>query len=297
MSLWERFVAFPFYQHALAAGVGIAVACALLSVFVVNRKMAFVGHGISHAAFGGVGAALLAELAVPQLASPLARWAVIAGFCVLAALAIGRMGQGRSIGHDSAIGIVLSLAMAVGVLLIDVRSEVLQKLAARGMNVDAIRTAAPSFHDLLFGNILSVSTAETWVAVALGLLVAALVALVFRALVFWAVDEEAAAAFGVPTSTIHYGLLVALGLTIAAAMRLVGVILAGALLILPGTIAGLWSRRIRVVLVLAPLLSASAVVVGLVVSMIAGVLSTGPLIVLVLSVLFFLTWFLRGRRG
>lgn len=294
-SLWERFAQFAFYQHALVAGLAIAIGCAVLSVFVVHRRMAFIGQGVTHAAFGGVGAALLLELLLPALRHPLLRDAIVAVFCVATAILIGRIGRQRRVGSDSAIGIVLVVAMAVGVILLDLRTEWVRRMAASGELREVWQGYAPSFHDILFGSILSVTRAEVWLAVAVTTVIVLWVMLNFRGLLFYAVDEEAATAFGLPTSYLHYGLLVALGLMIVVAMRLLGVILVSALLILPGVTAGLWSRRILRVMGGAVAIAAVSLVVGLAASMQIRVLSTGPVIVVVLALIFLGSWLVRGR--
>ncbi|MBD3235193.1 MAG: hypothetical protein GF330_00625 [Candidatus Eisenbacteria bacterium] len=296
LTLWERFSQFAFYQHALAAGLAIAVGCAVLSVFVVHRRMAFIGQGVTHAAFGGVGAALFLELWLPALRHPLLREAIVAFFCVATAILIGRIGRQRRIGEDSAIGIVLVVAMAVGVILIDLRTEWVRRMAAGGELRAVWQGYAPSFHDILFGSILSVTRTEVWVAVGVTAAVLLWVAVFFRGLLFYAVDEEGATAFGLPTVHLHYGLLVALGLMIVVAMRLLGVILISALLILPGITAGLWSRRIVRVIVASMAFAAASLIVGLLASMQIQVLSTGPVIVVVLALFFLVSWITRGRR-
>ena len=146
LTLWERFTQFSFYQHALIAGLAIAIGCAVLSVFVVHRRMAFIGQGVTHAAFGGVGAGLFLELFLPALRHPLLRDAIIAVSCVGTALVIGRIGRQRRIGEDSAIGIVLVVAMAIGVILIDLRTEWVRRLAAGGELREIWQGYAPSFH-------------------------------------------------------------------------------------------------------------------------------------------------------
>jgi hypothetical protein len=114
-TVWQRFWQYQFYQNALAGGVAIALLCSVLSVFVVLKRVAFAGQGISHAAFGGAGLALLLELFLPPLRMPILRDAVIAAFCVITALVIGRIARQRRLGEDSAIGICLVAAMALGV--------------------------------------------------------------------------------------------------------------------------------------------------------------------------------------
>jgi len=295
-SLWGRFLAFSFYQHALLAGLAVALACAVLSVFVVQRRMAFIGEGVSHAAFGGISVALLLEVVFPQLRHALVRQAIVAVFCVGTAILMGRLARQRRVGTDSAIGIALVAAMAIGVILLDLRVEWVRALASRGAAGAIGQGYTPSFHDILFGNILSITRAETIVACAVSGAVVLWVVLSLRGLVFYAADEEAAVTFGLPVGFLHYGLLTALGVTIVVAMRLLGVILVSALLILPGIIAGFWSRRITRVLWVAILAATLSITLGLVLAMQLEILSTGPVIVVVLTLLFAASWLLRGRR-
>jgi ABC-type Mn2+/Zn2+ transport system permease subunit len=277
-TVWSRFIEHAFYHNALIAGLAMAIACALLSVFVVYKRMAFIGQGISHAAFGGVGAALLAEIWLPVVGRPLLRDAVIAAFCVATAVLIGRFSRGRRVSEDSAIGIALVAAMALGMLLLDLR---------KGLGY------TPSFHSILFGSILQISRTAVWIACVEAAAVVVLVALFFKELVFFTCDEEAAAAFGVPTGLIYYGLLVCIAMTIVVAMRLLGVILSSALFVLPGAIAGLWSARIGRVTWIAILSAAASVAAGLLLAIAFGRLSTGPLIVLVLCAVLGVSWVVR----
>jgi ABC-type Mn2+/Zn2+ transport system permease subunit len=295
LSLWSRFLEFPFYQHALLAGGAIAIACALLSVFVVQRRMAFIGQGISHAAFGGVGVALVLELALPALRVPFMRDAIVALFCVLSAILMGRIARARQVGEDAAIGVALAVAMAVGVICIDVRAEWVRRLSAQpGADLTTIGYT-PSFHDLLFGNILSISRAEVYLACVVSGAVVLWVALVYKGLVLYAADEEAATVLGLPIGMLHYGLLTSLGVTVVVAMRLLGVILVSGLLILPGIIAGFWARRMRGTIAVAIGVSLLSIVIGLGASMSLHVLSTGPVIVLVLALAFAISWIARAR--
>jgi ABC-type Mn2+/Zn2+ transport system permease subunit len=281
VSVWSRFLDHAFYHHALIAGLAMAVACSVLSVFVVSKRMAFIGQGISHAAFGGVGAALLLQVYLPVFEMPLLRDAVIAVFCVGTALLIGRFSRGRGVSEDSAIGICLVAAMALGMLLLDLR---------RGMGY------TPSFHSILFGSILHIPGTAVWAACVQAAVIVALVLAFFKELVFFACDEESAQAFGVPTGAIYYGLLVCIAVTIVVTMRLLGVILCSALLVLPGSIAGLWSHRIRPVTWIAVVSAAGSVAAGLFLSIASGTLSTGPLIVLTLCAVLALSAMVRAVR-
>ena len=295
-SVWSRFIEFPFYQNALLAGLAVGVACAMLSVFVVYKRMAFIGEGISHAAFAGVGLAMLLQLYLPAMRDPFARDAVIAASCVATAMLIGWLTRHGHVFEDSAIGICLVGAMALGVVLLDVRTDLFRQMVATGAMQRADLGYTPSFHDILFGSILSVSHSDVWLACIEAGVVAALILAFFKELVFFACDEEAAEVFGVRTGLIYYGLLAGIGVTVVVAMRLLGVILCSALLILPGATANFWSYRIGRVTVAAVLSAAACIAVGLFLSITLRVLSTGPLVVLVMCAAFGVSWLIHALR-
>ena len=204
-SLWARFwdPAFPIYRNGLLAGMAIAVVCGVLSVFVVSKRMAFIGQGISHAAFGGAGLAYLVGALAAGLGGSLARDLIVAGFCVVTALVIGRLAWRGRVSEDSAIGIALVAAMALGVVFLDLRRR---RVPAAG--------PVANLHDLLFGNLLYVTPTDVWVSWGLAAAVLGGVTLFYKELLFFAFDREGAEVFGVPASWLHYGLLVALAATI-----------------------------------------------------------------------------------
>ena len=281
-TIWERFRDFPFYQHGLLAGVAVAVTCGLLGVFVVSKRMAFIGQGISHAAFGGAGLAYLLAVYVEGLGTPLGRNLMVGGFCVATALAIGRLARRRRVSEDSAIGIALVAAMALGVILLDVRAIVSS-------------VPVPPLHDLLFGNLLQVTVEDVWAAWAVALVVVGAAALFFKELLFFAFDSEGAEVFGVPAGAVHYGLLAALAVTIFVTMRLMGVILASALLILPATVAMLLSRRLYPVLAISVATGAGSLILGLFVAMETD-LTVGPVVVMVLCAVLAVSHLVRKLR-
>lgn len=281
--LWQRFWDNAFYQQALLGGLGVALMCSVLSVFVVLRRMAFIGQGISHAAFGGFGAAVLAQALLPAMESALARDMIVACFCVATALVIGCLSRRGKLSEDTAIGIAMVAAMAIGVLLMDLRAT------WKGGYI-------PPLHAVLFGDIMFVTTREIWTVWIMAVLIAAAVAAVFKELVFFAFDEEAARAFGVRTDLLYYGLLVCLGLAVVAAMKSVGVILAGALLVLPGASARLWSIRVGRVAIISAVVGMGGLTVGFVLSLGLKSFSAGPLIVLTLIAILAFSYVFRAIR-
>ncbi len=286
LSVWQRFWTYAFYQTALLGAVPIALLCGVLSVFVVLRRMTFVGQGISHSAFGGAGVALLLGLFLPAMRTPLLRDAVIVAFCVLTAILIGWLARNRRVKEDSAIGICLVGAMALGLLLIDLRRIWFTELRAAGRVDYATQGYTPSLHNLLFGDILSIPSGElpyVWLVCAAILL---WIVAIYKELVFFSFDEQGAGVFGVRTSLIYYTLLASLAVAIVAAMRFLGVILCGALLVVPGAAASMMSRRIGWVVASSACVGLVSVVAGIFLAIWLSGLSTGPVIVLVLVGLF-----------
>ena len=281
--LWLRFWDNAFYQQALLGGLAVALMCSVLSVFVVLKRMAFIGQGISHAAFGGFGAAVLAQALLPAMESVLARDLIVACFCVITALGIGCLSRRGKLSEDTAIGIAMVAAMALGVLLME--------RAAREPGY-----VPPPLHAVLFGDILFITQQEVWTVWIMAALIVAAVAAAFKELVFFAFDEEAARAFGVRTGLLYYGLLVALGLAVGAAMKTVGVILAGALLVLPGASARLWSIRVGWVTIISAVIGLGGLALGFVLSLGLEKFSTGPLIVLTLVAILAFSYAVRALR-
>lgn len=238
----------------LAAGLAIALMGAPLSVLVVLKRLSFAGQGVSHAGFAGVGLATALGLAgaADSPAHAWARLAVVLGVCLAATLGIARLTRrGAAHAHaDTAIGIVLVFAMALGAVLVH--------LAVR-----AGRPAGPGWESILFGSIVAVGPADAAAAWLVAAVVLLALAAARRPLLFWAFDEPAAEAFGVPVAPMKYLLFVLVALVIVAAMKLAGVVLATAMLVLPGAAALVLSDRFSRVLLLSLAIAAACSVGGI----------------------------------
>lgn len=263
-------LAYGFAQRALVGGVIIAAVCSLLSFLVVVRRMAFVGMGISHAAFGGVAMGLVTGL------DPLI---TAGGFCILVALGIGWLGERGRVHEDTMIGILFSAAMALGVVLVRV---------ARTYNMDLM--------SYLFGSILALSWADVLVMGATSLFSMAFLSLFFKELLFIAFDRETAIASGLPVRSVDYTFLIALALVVVVSIKLVGIILVSALLVIPAAAGMQLFRNYRGVLLAAEVVGVASVVVGLYLSYLFDVAS-GASIVLVLFSMFLLSYVLSPNRG
>lgn len=211
-----EFLAFPFFQRALVAGFVVAVVCGALSFFVVLRRLAFVGSGVSHGAFGGVALAALVG-APPGLGALLA--------AVVVALATAKASDDGELTEDTAVGVFTVAAMAVGVVA----------LSSLESNVDLF--------GLMFGNILTVDPQDLLALGAASVLVLVLLGLYFRPLLLASIDEDGAFAAGVNVARMRLLVLVLLALTVVVALKVVGILLVSALLVLPGAVARPLSSR------------------------------------------------------
>jgi zinc transport system permease protein len=224
-SFIEVLLSTPLLQRAALSGALAGLCCACLSPLVVLRRMAFIGDGMAHAAFGGLGLALfaLAGSGYDDLSVRL----VTLLFCLAVGLAIGvasRQVNPRQISEDSAIGIAFSVSMALGAMLIALR----QKQSPQYV---------PGMDRYLFGSLLNIGPADIWLLAGAALAVLALLLLFYKEIFFYAFDAKLAEVSGAHTGLVHYLFILLLVLTVVISSRVVGIILVSASLILPGVIA------------------------------------------------------------
>ncbi len=257
---------YVFFQRALLAAVAVGLLCGLLGFFVVLRRLAFIGVGISHSAVGGVAIGLLIGWN-PALTA--------AVFAVLVALGMFWVGRDRRLSEDAVIGVFFSGAMALGLVLLSMRHGFQQDLFA-----------------YLFGSVLAISAGELAGLCALALVLGAVILVVFRELLFISFDEEVARAYGRPVDAMNALLLVVLAVTVVAGIRVVGVLLIEALLVVPAATAALWTLDFRRQVAISMGLGAGSGVLGLVGSYVFDI-TAGGAIVLVAVTMFFLSLGLR----
>ncbi len=208
----QTLLTYGFLQRGLAAGVLIAVACAVLGLFLILRKDAMIGHGLAHISFAGVALGLFLRVL------PLAAALVVA---VAAAVAVMRLKDRAGLHGDTAIGIFSSLGLAVGVLLASL---------ARSFNVELM--------SYLFGDILAIEPVEVVLTLVLAAAVLATVRLNYAKLQYMTFDRESARAAGVPVGRLDTLLMVLTAVTIVLGMKIAGILLVAALIVVPSA-AGL----------------------------------------------------------
>jgi zinc transport system permease protein len=249
-------LSYEFVRNALYAGLLASVLCGVVGTFVVVKRLVFLGGGISHAAFGGLGICYHYGLE-PRFGA-----AAVAVVSALALGAGGGPGGERARSSDSLIGVLWAVGMALGIVFIH-------------------RTPgyAPNLMTYLFGNILTVRRSDVLLTAGLVAAVLVLLALFFKELVAVAFDEEFAAVQGVPVGAVRVLLLVVTALSVVFLIQLVGIILVMALLTIPPIVSLMLVRSFGAVMLLSTLLGAVMTVGGLILSYLVDVPS-GPAIVL-----------------
>lgn len=267
--MFEEMLSFPFFQRALLGGVLVAITLSLLSFFVVLRRIAFMGTGISHSALAGVALGLTLGIDTTVTATV---------FCALIALLIGYISQKGRVREDVAIGITFSGTMALGVTLIALSGKYMSNLFS-----------------YLFGSILSVTPGDIVLMGFYCLGTAILITLFFGHLLLVSFEESIARVSGAPVDFLHYMLLVLIAVVTVASIKLVGIVLVSALLVLPAATARQLVRTYRPMLVLSILAGLISLFTGLVFSYTFD-LPSGATIVLCACALFFICFALSPRR-
>lgn len=262
-------LALGFIRRALAAGILVSAICGALSPFVVLRRMSFVGHGVAHAAFGGVALGVLLGI------NPVLSGAV---FSVGVALLIGIVGRSGRLSEDASIGIVFASAMAFGVVCLGL-----------------IKGYAVDLFGYLFGNLLAVTATDLALIAALAAATLVLLGCLQKELIFLTFDEEQAKAVGLPTTVLQTTLLVFLALTIVISIKVVGAVLIAALLVVPGASALQMSSNYRSVFAISTGLGVLGALGGLTVSYAAD-LAPGATVVLFSTFLFSASLLVRRAR-
>ncbi|HEX2701007.1 MAG TPA: metal ABC transporter permease [Acidimicrobiales bacterium] len=261
---------FGFFRNGLVVATVAGALCGLIGVYVVLKGMSYIGHGLSHAIFGGFAASAL--LGVNFLLGAGA-WGVAS------ALMVNGVTRRRVIGADAAIGVITTASFALGLALFAVFGR-----------------AGRSFDAALFGSVLGVSTSDVWAVVAVAVFAGTAVFLAYRPLLFATFDPEVAEVSGVATARIDALLMLVLALSIVATMQVLGVTLIAATLVIPATVARMLTNSFGRMLVLATLIGALCGFVGMNLSYHLDVQS-GPTIVLVGAALFAVVFALTGARG
>jgi len=269
MMAWLDFLQYGFIQRAFIAGSFIAVLCAVLGVFLVLRRLSLIGDGLAHATFGSVALSLILNMSPLYLAVPVV---------MVCALGILRLMERVRLYGDAAIGVVSATGVAVGVLLASL---------AGGFNVDLF--------GYLFGSILSIGNAEVVISILLAVVVILLISFFYNELLAITFDEDSARASGINAHLINRVFVLLTAVTVVLSMKVVGIMLISALLILPAVTALQLAKSFRATMLTAAVTAVLSVVTGITFSFFWD-LPTGAAIVLVNIIIFLCSLVYKSLR-
>ncbi len=260
---------YAFFVKGLVVATLTGGLCGLIGVYITLRGMSYIGHGLSHAIFGGFAVSALINI----------NYYLGAGVWGLAsALLINKVTRGRRIGADAAIGVITTSSFALGVAL-------LTRFGNKG----------PSFDAALFGSIIGVSALDVWALVVVTGVTAAVIFLNYRALLFATFDPDVADVSGVRVARTDALLMLVLSLAILATLTVIGVTLVAATLVIPAVVARMLTNRFSSMLWISTLVGSASGFVGMNLSYHLDVPS-GTMIVLTGAAVFTVAYAVTGGR-
>jgi len=218
---------YEFMQHALIAGLLAAIACGIVGVYVVVKRIVFISGGIAHASFGGIGFGYFIGIS-PVLGAMF--------FAIASALGMGLVTRKTRLPEDTAIGIMWAMGMALGIIFIGLSPGY-----------------APDLFSYLFGNILTVSFSNILLMLVLDAIIVTIVIALYKEFMTLSFDEEYGTVAGAPVGALYFLLLCMIALTVVVLIRVVGIILVIALLTIPAALArqfthSLWKMMLLAIL-------------------------------------------------
>jgi zinc transport system permease protein len=259
---------YSFVIKAYLAGSFVAALCAMLGLILVLKKLSLIGDGLSHVSFGAIALGLFLGLYPIYVALPIV---------LLASYLILKLTEKAKVYGDAAIGIFSSVGIASGVILASL---------SKGFNIDLF--------SYLFGNILAINQTEVYLSVALSIIVLVIIIFLYHDLFSATFDEDYAKASGINTERINLILTFLTAITIVLAIKVVGVMLVSALLILPAVTALQNSKSFRLAMIQAVLIAVSSVIIGITLSFYAD-LPAGATIIIV-NFLFFILSLIISKK-
>ncbi len=213
------FLEHTFFQHALWGSLFTCIVCGIVGTYIVSKRLVFIGGGITHASFGGLGLGFW--LGINPIFSALL-------FSIVSAFGVEWLSKKQDVREDSAIAAFWSLGMAVGVIFIFLTPGY-----------------APNISSYLFGNILTITQQDLWLLIGLTILLIAGFSLFFNQILYTAFDRDFAITKGIHVRWIENLMMLAIAVTIVCSIRLVGIMLLLSLLTIPQMTANLFTSRFK----------------------------------------------------
>jgi zinc transport system permease protein len=257
-----------FMQKAFIVGITVSLISGIVSVFVVLRKMSFIGAGISHAAFGGVAVGFFIGV------NPVIT-AII--YSIAVALGIELVSRKGKVSEDASIGIFFASSIALGIVLISLSKE---------YTVDLF--------GYLFGNILAITDGEAVLSLMVAAIVITVILLFLKEIFITTYNEEIARVSGISVRAVNTMFLIVLSTSIVICIKIVGIVLVSALLVIPGATAQLFAKNLYLMIATSCGIAVISTVLGLIISYEFDI-APGGSIVLTATAIFLLTLLVKKR--
>jgi zinc transport system permease protein len=241
-------------QRALVSGIAVAISCSVIGLFLVLRRQSLFGDALSHVAFGGIAIGLFINI------YPIWTAFIVS---VLAALGITKLRQSTKIPADSAVAVLLSSGLAIGVVLIGL---------AGGFSLD--------LYSFLFGSILLISSQDQGMILIITAIVLVIMYKVYRKLMYIAFDEEQANVSGIDTTKLNYVFIVLASVTVITSLRLVGVLLISSLIVIPNITAMTFGKGFKKTALISIIIAVLSVIGGIVISYIMNLAPGGTIVII-----------------
>jgi zinc transport system permease protein len=253
-----RMLEFQFFQYALLGGTIAAFACAWVGVFLILRKEAMIGDGVAHTAFGGIALGLLLGI------SPILTALVVS---ILAVVGIHYMRSRGIATSDSAIAVMLATGFSGGLIIVSI---------AGGFNVELF--------GYLFGSILTIDSTDLLVVSVLGLVTLVFLGVFYKELLSITFDEGASRLMGIPVEPISLSFSILVATTIVLSIKVVGIVLVVALLVLPGLSALQLKMSFRATTAAALIFGTVSMLLGVLLSAVYDVATSGVIVFLAVAI-------------
>lgn len=250
---------YAFMQKGLIAGSAIAIICSLMGTFLVLRRYSLFGDALSHMAFGGISVGLFSGI------YPL--WTAYA-VSILGALGMTKLRKSTKISGDAAIAVLLVSGFGIGVLLIS---------ATGGFSVDLF--------SFLFGSILLLNNNDMILILAVSFGVIGSIVVLRKQLLHFTFDEEQARVSGLNVDKLNYVFVVIAGVTVITSMRLVGILLISALIVLPNITSMMYGRGFKHTVLISMGISVFSVVSGIILSYYFDLAPSGAIVMITVAIL------------
>ena len=243
---------YEFFRNGFIAAVLIGALCGFIGVYVVLRRMSYIGHGLSHAIFGG---AVLSYVVNINFFLGAGLWALLAAYL------IHRISHRRWVGADAAIGVVTTSSFALGVAI-----------------VSTYRSFTRNIEAALFGNILGITPKDLWIVATISLAVSVALIRMRRQLLFLTFDPEVASAYGIATTRTDLVFVLLLAITVLASTQILGVTLVAAAMVIPPVIGRYLTKRFQTLLIVSPLIGVLCSAVGMYLSFYLDISSAATIV-------------------